>query len=544
MENDKQELIEHIDLAHDDLNAKITNLERRTRTQLRNINQGMKERLAADKAECLEKVERASIREHFELERLQQHHSERLKNELRTLIQSQIRDLGRHETRNGNRQSRAESDDGVNRTGIKQEEDEDDDEVDDDESENSEEDDFNLRVTAGAGSLFVDDVRRSARHPRFRGQDHGGCRILSRSKSEEALSERGRHRASDSGGSVPSFTFSGLRQLRNRFSGREQNKENEERDFNVGTTGFNINNVPHNEWHGSSGAEGQGEGKRSSGVVSVHRVHDGNSSIVQDRLERSSFSPSGMVSGECSTTDTKTSFSTQPHSSYPCFSQHRPYSRNVTSSGSEPRRLGPSQQPSESVLLHDSLDRDSGYTTKLHSSFDSQCSTVRPSHSPNDPNVPHTLQFQQLNRHQRLRHFAEELGGDPNEPDFLAMNRQFLDTVSHETDKWYERRMLSMERQATSAVVGVGTDDPAAYYRTDVRRGQNHGVNEGPPSWNQTTDHRTVGDQLALHGTDKRQFQYPSDVRIRPSLSVSRDSRTPATVPENDLEDKHTSSLV
>ncbi|XP_064488586.1 ankyrin repeat domain-containing protein 6-like [Ornithodoros turicata] len=75
LEADKQELIDHIDNAHEDLNAKIAHLERKTRNQLFNLNQSVREKLAAEKTECLDRVERVALRERTDREA--QHSSQR-----------------------------------------------------------------------------------------------------------------------------------------------------------------------------------------------------------------------------------------------------------------------------------------------------------------------------------------------------------------------------------------------------------------------------------------------------------------------------------
>lgn len=78
LEADKQELIDHIDHAHEDLNAKIAHLERKTRNQLFNLNQSVREKLAAEKTECLDRVERVATRERAERQSQQEVYKEEL----------------------------------------------------------------------------------------------------------------------------------------------------------------------------------------------------------------------------------------------------------------------------------------------------------------------------------------------------------------------------------------------------------------------------------------------------------------------------------
>ncbi|XP_067142958.1 ankyrin repeat domain-containing protein 6-like [Centruroides vittatus] len=93
MEVDKQEIMDHIDHAHDDLNDKIASLERRTRTQILNINQTMKEKLATERAECIERIERRSMREKLELEKVQQQSADCIRKEMKSWVHNKFSDI-------------------------------------------------------------------------------------------------------------------------------------------------------------------------------------------------------------------------------------------------------------------------------------------------------------------------------------------------------------------------------------------------------------------------------------------------------------------
>ncbi|XP_077538523.1 uncharacterized protein LOC144151367 [Haemaphysalis longicornis] len=94
LEADKQELIDHIDHAHEDLNAKIAHLERKTRNQLFNLNQSVREKLAAEKTECQERVERAALRERLDRERRQEDQRTALRSELQDYVQERVAQAG------------------------------------------------------------------------------------------------------------------------------------------------------------------------------------------------------------------------------------------------------------------------------------------------------------------------------------------------------------------------------------------------------------------------------------------------------------------
>ncbi|XP_063881600.1 uncharacterized protein LOC135111821 [Scylla paramamosain] len=58
LEKDKVALMDHIDAAHDKLDAKITNLEHRTKSHIQHLSDNVKQKLADEKEECRQRVER------------------------------------------------------------------------------------------------------------------------------------------------------------------------------------------------------------------------------------------------------------------------------------------------------------------------------------------------------------------------------------------------------------------------------------------------------------------------------------------------------
>merc|ERR550517_530637 len=71
LERDKKELLKHIDSSHTKLDTKISHLERKTRDQLFNLNQSMKESFALERSECLDRMDRRALRERIAIERQQ-----------------------------------------------------------------------------------------------------------------------------------------------------------------------------------------------------------------------------------------------------------------------------------------------------------------------------------------------------------------------------------------------------------------------------------------------------------------------------------------
>ena len=90
MEKDKQELIEHIDFAHEDLTEKICSLEKKTHKQLVSINEAVSQKLANERLECNERVQRTALKERIESQRRQRVQVEALKGEVKTWLNSKM----------------------------------------------------------------------------------------------------------------------------------------------------------------------------------------------------------------------------------------------------------------------------------------------------------------------------------------------------------------------------------------------------------------------------------------------------------------------
>ncbi|XP_069188479.1 LOW QUALITY PROTEIN: uncharacterized protein [Procambarus clarkii] len=60
LEKDKVALMDHIDAAHDKLDAKITNLEHRTKSHIQHLSNNVKQKLAEEKEECRQRTERTT----------------------------------------------------------------------------------------------------------------------------------------------------------------------------------------------------------------------------------------------------------------------------------------------------------------------------------------------------------------------------------------------------------------------------------------------------------------------------------------------------
>jgi hypothetical protein len=71
LEKDKKELIRHIDKSNIQLDSKLAFLEKRTKEQLFGLNQAMKESFAAERGECLDRMDRRALRERIAIERQQ-----------------------------------------------------------------------------------------------------------------------------------------------------------------------------------------------------------------------------------------------------------------------------------------------------------------------------------------------------------------------------------------------------------------------------------------------------------------------------------------
>lgn len=104
LEKDKQELLKHIDTSHSKLDTKISHLERKTRDQLFNLNQTMKESFASERSECLDRMDRRALRERIAIERQQAVRDVSLKRDLAGWLDKKLEEI---EVRHGTEASNA-----------------------------------------------------------------------------------------------------------------------------------------------------------------------------------------------------------------------------------------------------------------------------------------------------------------------------------------------------------------------------------------------------------------------------------------------------
>ena len=93
LERDKKELLKHIDNSHTKLNTKISHLERKTRDQLFNLNQSMKESFALERSECLDRMDRRALRERIAIERQQAVRDVGLKRDLASWLDKKLQEI-------------------------------------------------------------------------------------------------------------------------------------------------------------------------------------------------------------------------------------------------------------------------------------------------------------------------------------------------------------------------------------------------------------------------------------------------------------------
>ena len=71
LEKDHRDLVRAIDQSQLKLDSKIAYLEKKTKEQLFGLNQSMKEAFAAERGECLDRMDRRALRERIAIERQQ-----------------------------------------------------------------------------------------------------------------------------------------------------------------------------------------------------------------------------------------------------------------------------------------------------------------------------------------------------------------------------------------------------------------------------------------------------------------------------------------
>lgn len=100
MEKDKQELIEHIDFAHENLTEKICSLEKKTHSQLVSLNEAVSHKFANERLECNDRVQRCALKERIESQRRQRVQMDELKGEVKTWLHTKLdghrRSCGEH----------------------------------------------------------------------------------------------------------------------------------------------------------------------------------------------------------------------------------------------------------------------------------------------------------------------------------------------------------------------------------------------------------------------------------------------------------------
>jgi len=98
LERDKRELLKHIDSSHSKLDSKISHLEKKTKDQVFNLNQSMKESFATERSECMDRMDRRALRERIAIERQQAVRDISLKRDLASWLDKKLREI---ETKHG-----------------------------------------------------------------------------------------------------------------------------------------------------------------------------------------------------------------------------------------------------------------------------------------------------------------------------------------------------------------------------------------------------------------------------------------------------------
>ena len=93
LEKDKGDLIRVIDQSQNKLESKLIHLERKTRDQLFGLNQAMKESLAAERGECLDRMDRRALRERMAIERQQVLRDVALKRDLAVWLDARLTEI-------------------------------------------------------------------------------------------------------------------------------------------------------------------------------------------------------------------------------------------------------------------------------------------------------------------------------------------------------------------------------------------------------------------------------------------------------------------
>jgi hypothetical protein len=105
MDKNKKELVKHLETTHGVLATRINHLERKTRDQISNMSNSIKENLAQERVECQDRMERRAIRDRIAIDRTQGVKHSMLKSDLATWLDSRLNSLEQSASRSQHEQA-------------------------------------------------------------------------------------------------------------------------------------------------------------------------------------------------------------------------------------------------------------------------------------------------------------------------------------------------------------------------------------------------------------------------------------------------------
>ena len=102
MDKNKKEMFKHLDQSHGKLTERINHLEKRTKVQVANLSNHMKETFAQERVECHDRMERRAIRDRIAAERYQTMRDVMLRGDLSAWLEKRVQELETNQAlRNG-----------------------------------------------------------------------------------------------------------------------------------------------------------------------------------------------------------------------------------------------------------------------------------------------------------------------------------------------------------------------------------------------------------------------------------------------------------
>jgi len=95
IQNDRLEIVDHIEKANNKISSRLDGLEKRTKTEVKTFHEAMKECFAEERNNCQDRVDRQSFKDKIDFEKGQSHRDIILRSDISSWLQAMISDIER-----------------------------------------------------------------------------------------------------------------------------------------------------------------------------------------------------------------------------------------------------------------------------------------------------------------------------------------------------------------------------------------------------------------------------------------------------------------